>query len=277
MDLLNLQILILIILINCTMKNLTTLVFFAFLSILTIMSSCKKEEPSPEIPSVSTFKIDYSDFNSASDTNATKTLDTSLTYHNWGYSFVKVTVWNVITTFGMALPVAAFTESFNHTAVYNSSDENWTWSYNIPSNNTAELTASLDGDSILWAMKINDFEWYTGKSHTNRSGGYWILNESVINQNPLLRITWHRNADGTSDIKYLNIKPNGAENGGYIHYGITNDNLNHFYDIYNKGADKHTNIKWNSTSKNGQVKDELEFSDSNWHCWGTNLADTDCN
>ncbi len=83
---------------------------------------------------------------------------------------------------------------------------------------------------------------------------------------PFVGITWNRNSDGTADIEYKNSISENAENGGYIKYGLITNDLNAFYLIYNKGKDNLTDIEWNTTNKNGYVKDSLRFSDSNWHC-----------
>ena len=72
------------------------------------------------------------------------------------------------------------------------------------------------------------------------------VNYSPDNSYPLLGILWHRNPEeATADIRYTNIVPGGAENGGYIYYGIR-DNLplDAFYDIYNKSQDNLITIQW---------------------------------
>ena len=76
------------------------------------------------------------------------------------------------------------------------------------------------------------------------------------------------------DIKYTNIEPGGAENGGYIFYGKTTDTTyDAYYHIYNKGQDNLTEIEWNLTSKAGRIKDEKHYSDTDWHYWDENLDD----
>ena len=48
------------------------------------------------------------------------------------------------------------------------------------------------------------------------------------------------------------------------------------YDIFNKGQNNLTEIKWNRTSKDGRVKDPAHFGDEDWHCWNHLLEDTTC-
>ena len=66
----------------------------------------------------------------------------------------------------------------------------------------------------------------------------------------------------TGDIKYTNIIPGGAENGGYIYYGTQTGDMTRFYDIFNKGQDNLTEIEWNHTDYHGHVKDPNKFGDS---------------
>jgi hypothetical protein len=91
-----------------------------------------------------------------------------------------------------------------------------------------------------------------------------------------MEIDWNKFADGTADLKYTIIKPEIPENGGYIFYGTTLNDLNRFYRIYNKTSDNLTQIEWSSVNKNGHVKDQHHFGDADWHCWNELLMDTVC-
>ena len=148
-------------------------------------------------------------------------------------------------------------------------------------------TASLHGivtDSVTWEMYITkegefeDFLWYFGKCDFLATGGYWILHKNPTNDVPLLQIDWERNyLDSTGSIKYTNVEPGGAENGGYIHYGLTLDEpYNAYYDIYNKGQDNLVEIEWNKLTKDGRVKNQQWFKDTEWHCWRPDLKNIIC-
>jgi hypothetical protein len=249
-------------------------------------SSCKKDEDpktAPVLPPESAFKMNFDDFATADDT-----LKSALqvdTYSNWGYSFLNVSFWNTVLTVSLAVPVASYAEAFNHEAIYHPDEDNWTWSYNFSIGFVAyeaELTGAIEGTNVNWEMRITkqgeyaDFLWYRGKSAIDQSGGYWILSENPANSNDLLRIDWKRYSDGTADIKYTNIKPGANENGSYIWYGTTIDELDRFYQIYHKPVNNHTKIEWSSTLKNGRVMDPLHFNDSAWHCWDLQLKDITC-
>jgi hypothetical protein len=266
-----------------TIKNFIFKSVFILLAIALVTTSCKKEdEPAPEIPPQSSFVMDFSDFSNPNDTLGSREITT---YHNWGYSYANVVVWQTLLTVGLAVPVASFVESFNHEAVYHPDENNWTWSYNVTVNLVvyeAELTGYLVADSVAWEMRVtagaqySDFLWYYGRSAQDGSGGYWILQENPLNPNALLRINWHKFADNTADIRYMNVRPGDAENGGYIFYGTALTGFDRFYNIYNKGANNLTEIEWSSVNKDGRVKDPAHFEDVEWHCWNGQLQDTEC-
>jgi hypothetical protein len=271
---------------KATRQSIAFILFCIFTGVIFTISSCKKEDESktaPAIPPKAGFVMNFSDFSTADDT--LKSAFQTDTYSNWGYSYINVAVWNAILSVGLAVPVASFVEAFNHEAVYHPNENNWTWSYNFNvglRTYEAVLTGALESDSSLWEMRItksgeySNFLWYHGKSANNQTGGYWILIESPESPNDLVRIDWNKYADDTADIKYTNIKPGAAENGGYIFYGTSMTNFDRFYTIYNKGLNNLTEIAWNSILKNGHVKDPHHFNTNSWHCWDDNLLDITC-
>lgn len=267
--------------------------FLALLLItLIIFTSCKDDEISdpsevaPEMPPISSMQIDFNSFPGSSlskinDINNIQTLE------NWGWASLNGVVWQTLVTAGMIVPVAAFVESFNHEAELQQ-DGSWLWSYDFTPVTGIKHTASLRGygdvSGINWEMYITkenvyaDFLWFSGQSDLLGTEGTWTINFEPNNPTPWIGIEWHRNpADSTADIRYTNIVPGGAENGGYIHYGKTDNVIyNAFYEIFNKGEDNMTSIKWNLSSHNGRVKDSKHFGDSDWHCWDENLQDVVC-
>ncbi|OFY66952.1 MAG: hypothetical protein A3H98_14485 [Bacteroidetes bacterium RIFCSPLOWO2_02_FULL_36_8] len=255
--------------------------------------SCKKEEEkkeAPAIPPASTMQLDASSFDTTKKImNEQINLRAfPLTKANWLHAAGNVLVWNVVLTVGLAVPVASFYESFNHTASQ-TSDNVWEWTYGFKALNidhTAKLRTTLQSDNtVKWEMFISkansftDFLWYSGTSDLANSTGTWTLNDNPTSKKALLSITWNRNTtSGTADTKYMNIVPGGVENGGYIHYGITSDaTFNAYYKIFNKGKNNLTDIKWNRTTKVGQVTDSIKFKDTQWHCWDAQLNDAVCN
>jgi hypothetical protein len=258
-----------------------------FAAITLMISGCKKDKEeikdAPALPPKSGFVMNFDDFSNPNDT--LKSTRSATTYNNWGYSYLNVVWWNALLNVGLAVPVASFGEAFNHEAVYHPDAGNWTWSYNVTVAQgvyEAELTGSLVADSVLWEMRItkdtefSDFLWYYGKSDLLQTGGYWILKESPANQVNLLKIDWSKHSDGTSDIRYTDIKPGDAGNGTYIFYGSTLAELDRFYKISGVNLDISTDIEWSSTAKNGHVKGPHHYQNSDWHCWDETLQDIVC-
>ena len=253
------------------------------IALTTVLSSCKKDkEDAPQIPPESSFVMDFSAFSNPNDTLASREIST---YTNWGYSYTVVLFWQTMVAAELAIPTIAFTESFNHEAVYHPDEDNWTWTYSVVVNETsytAELTGYIAGDSAVWEMRVssgmilNDFLWYYGKSALDRSGGWWIIQENPLAPSPVLRIDWHNNGEGIADIKYTDVHIGGALPGSYIFYGTSADYFNRYYHLYGAENDNLTEIQWSSVNYDGRVKDAAYFGHENWNCWATNLMDVVC-
>ncbi len=251
------------------------------------------EEQAPDIPPASTFVMDFSDFGSAAAPKITvegATWADPATQQvgrgsNWAFAALNVGVWNVILTVTMAVPVAAFVESFNHIPV-RQADGTWVWSYDVTVGgvlHSAELHALAVGGDIEWRMFLSkdgfytDFEWFSGVSNLVGTEGTWTLNRDPDDPTPFVGIEWNRDpTNETADIRYSNIVPDGPENGGYIFHSITDDSFDASYEIFNKGQDNVTTIEWSRTSKEGRVTDAVHFGDTDWHCWDAGLLNITC-
>jgi len=236
----------------------------------------------PEIPPLSTFLIDFSSF---ADAGASRPAE-AVTSVNWGHAAFTALVWNTLITVGLAVPVAAFAESFNHVPLQ-TADGSWLWSYSVTAGSqvyTAKLYGSLVAAGTHWEMFItkhgvyDDFLWYTGDADLTLTEGSWMLNRSPEQPHPLLEIAWHRDPqEGTADIRYSNVESGNPEQGGYILYGTTVfDQYDGFYDVYNKGQDNHTDAEWDFENGDGRVRDPRHFGDNDWHCWDEDQQDVIC-
>lgn len=259
------------------------LLFVALLSGIILNVSCKKEtetvaEIAPEIPPLSTFAMDFSNFQSAGKTASDSTY--------WGLSAFEAGIWNYILYVNLAIPVASFKESFNHKAVYVSDTKEWLWTYTVQAANatyTAKLYAKVSGSDINWRMLLSqsgvysDFEWYTGVSKTDQTSGTWSLNVGPQKKASYIDIAWSKNST-KSEIKYTNVLAGDEGKGTYINYGLTpGTEFDAFYDIYYAKDGSTTNIIWNKANRNGKVKKPTLYGDSDYRCWGTDLANTVCN
>jgi hypothetical protein len=287
-----------------THRKFWTLLICSLAVTAVLMFACSEKEPTepeaeaPQIPPLSSFLMDFSDFVTAGSVHVCPEyvvvdvsdsigfFKTALTQDNYNWAATHVGVWNLIITVGLAVPVAAFVESFAHRPTQQP-DGSWIWSYHLTVDGdqySAALHGSIDNSGTQWEMYITkegeyeNFMWYSGEADLFLTEGTWTLNKHPEDPIPLVGIEWHRDIeDSTADIRYTNIEPGGAENGGYIYYGtIIDSTYDAFYDIYNKGQNNFIDIAWNRTSQDGRVRDAVHFQDHDWHCWDGEHQDIEC-
>ena len=256
-----------------------TVLMIALLSI-----SCSDKEPEdtlPELPPVDALLMDFSEFiDNPSQMQALKSMDT---YQNAMYSYFTVSIFSVLVTVPMIIPVAAYLESFKHTPVY-LGDNTWQWSYSVSGGTdpyTGKLvTKRISNDEFTAEMFVSksgafeDFKWFEGSIRYDRTHAEWIMYQPSKNES-WLEIEWNKDWEkGTSDLTYT--FTSGDAMGSFITMGITEDTDYDAYFVISAG-DKETSIKWNRTSKIGRVLDEVNFQDDVWHCWSEYFLDEDCN
>jgi hypothetical protein len=259
-----------------------------------LMQSCQKDDlttpqieqqtqEAPELPTVESFVMPFTAFDQFDAE------DDSRTTGNWLYSASNVVAWNAILTLHLAIPIAAFYESFNHEVEYQGSGI-WLWAYDVTENGStyhAKLFAELLVNSeIKWDMYISEeggfpeMHWYSGITAIDDSYATWTLNYNPYNPISILRVDYLQNdGNGVESIRYTNIIPGVPENGGFIEYRKSNNSnieFNRAYDVYKIENDNLLQINWNNPSNEGRVKDPVHFQDDQWHCWDTNLQDIDC-
>lgn len=264
-------------------RTLLHLLLVLVIAVLTIIGC--GTSGAPTIPPIETFVIPFEAFRANATSSFVSLADTG-NHSNWDYAALTVGIWSTIITVGLAVPVAAFRESFQHTPVQQP-DGSWIWSYSVNIGvfvYTAELHGQFIPEGVSWNMSISkegeyeDFLWYYGVNNLPATEGFWILKQSPAVPTDLLRIDWSRNISaGTYAISYTNIVPGGPENGGYIDVEYTKDiTYDYICDIYNKSGDNHTYIDWSSTTGAGRVKDLQHFGNNDWHCWASNHTNVTC-
>ena len=263
------------------------------LFIVVLIPGCGGASGAPTIPPIETFLIPFDTLTG----NATSTSvplseqfppasALSSNQSNWNYAALTVGFWSVVVVVGLAVPVAAFRASFQHTPVQQP-DGSWIWSYSVMvggSVYSAELHGQFITEGVHWDMSISkegeyeDFLWYYGEHNLPATEGFWILKKSQADPTDFIRIDWYRNISPvTYAIRYTNIVPDGLENGGYIDVQYTEGApYDYICDIYNKGEDNHTYVEYGSSTGEGRIKDFNHFGDNDWHCWDSDRMNVAC-
>jgi hypothetical protein len=290
-----------------TLRGRTLMHLLFVLAILVLIPGCGDTSGAPTIPPIETFLIPFDAFTG----NATSTsifvnesqmqttllslsdseqlalpLALSSNKSNWNHAALNVGFWSAVVVVGLAVPVAAFQASFRNIPLQQP-DGSWIWSYSVlirGSIHSAELHGQFIPEGVHWDMRISkedeyqDFLWYYGESNLPATEGFWILKQNPDVPNDLLQIDWSRDiSTGTYSIKYINIVPDGPENGGYIDVQYTDDiPYDYIWDIYNKGQDNHTYIEFSGSTGEGRVKDLNRFGDDDWHCWDSDRMNVAC-
>jgi hypothetical protein len=258
------------------MKNKMMRLISGTLLICTLfISGCEKDKKSsaPELPPLSTFSIDLTQFNTGTKSTAT--------YNNAFTAALVTGYWNTVLTAYLVVPVVSYAEAFKHQArrVDNNTFE---WSYDVvvnDTNYTANLFARVDGDVINLEMHISqqggfqDFIWYDGSCNVQRTEGEWTIQDNPESNTSWVSIVWnHDYEQKTFDVKYTNIYPSSDYLDSYIQYGIRIDSAyDGYYEIYNATENKTYQIDLNTTTHEGRI-----FYDALWHCWDNQYMDIIC-
>lgn len=262
------------------MRNMLRFPIAAGLALSLVLAGCKKEDETPDqpdLPPENAFVADMSGFGESS----------SRADEAYAFAALNVGVWNLVLYLNLVVPVAAWHEVRTADPVWDEDLEAWTWTKTFTNNTgsyTAQLQGSIDGSNVNWDMYVSqdggyqDFLWYEGTAALNITNGTWTLNKSPEDPEPYIGIEWNNTVDSdVDDIKYTNIIPGAAGNGGYIHYGITDDaDYEVFYDIYGIEEDRLIEILYNRETTAGKVRDDVRFGDEDFHCWDETKADVTC-
>ena len=265
--------------------------FLPLILVVILLSGCAKEKIAPELPPPQSFIMSFDDLWDESPGPADN--QTVISYANFLFAAANLYWWNAVLAAQLAIPAAAFMESFNHEAVWDRPSGSWIWSYSITFNDItydANLHGKYDDDEVSWSMFITksggfvDFLWFEGTSARDNSAGSWIISKNPDEniKNPeigvqFIDIQWNYVSAANFEITYTDIEAGSTTEGSYIHHGITDDpDLDAFYDIYRIWDDNTTNIKWNSEFHYGQVMNFIHYEDPYWHCWNEEFRNIAC-
>jgi predicted small secreted protein len=246
-------------------------------TVLFIAISCDKNQKGdqPELPPVETLFMSYADFDE--DPGVTKGALAS--YENFHYAYSSLLFWHSSPsiTLTMALPIAAYGYALTQESEY-VGDNTWKWSFDFQWNQISyivTLTASRENNeefSILMDVAYAELpslgvKWFDGMVRYDHTHATWtIYKEGTL---AAVEGEMHYNYEtNVGDLKYTYVEPEKEETGSYILYEYDQEAV---YDAsytvsYSTGM---TMIEWDTTTKEGHVKDENHFQDADWHCWDT--------
>ncbi len=272
------------------MKTIKLFSIFSLIAVLLLNVSCRKEqtEPlpdkptptvrAPKLPPKGSFVMDYESFSKSKTANESHRA-------NIGYAKLNVFFWNVVLISNLAVPTAAFSESFKHESQYIGNLE-WVWSYQVVVKNKtyqANLHGKMIGQDIEWKMYVSkegeftDFLWYEGLMDQSYQEIEWVIYQSPTNPVHFLTINYLNDVEnGKQSIRYTKAEEIVTQ-ASYIEHGnLTDADLDRYYTIYLQGDNKLTEIEWSYTNGNGQVRDTVHFNDEEWHCWDEQQLDVEC-
>jgi len=237
--------------------------------------SCNKEQ-APELPPVSSFVMDFSDFE---DTTDASKKSTEATYINWAHSAGTVLFWNIITTVTMAVPVATYTAMLDQTPVY-LGDNSWQWSANVTLNLT-NYSARLVGTRIsneeftmemyvtaVGLSNFEDFKWFEGTIRYDHTHALWTLYETPSAPSTFLSVEYNIDYEADAyDMTYTFLRTGDNEYGSSIAYAYDSADTTYNSSYVITASSNTVDIEWHRMDKNGRVMDPAFYSDELWHYW----------
>lgn len=258
----------------------------AIMLVSALISSCSEDEDNfepgtaPEIPPVESMLINFDNFQEGGNKGGRE-----MSQANWGLAAIQVGTWNVILTFNLAVPVAAFQASLTSSPEFDRNRGLWVWRVDydfVGRTYSSELTGKITSDGVEWQMFISqengfqNFLWYTGTMNLDGTEGFWFLNGGVDDPNAFLRIHWEKESETIGMVKYTDVRENSANLNSFIQYGLQNGELDRFYNISITSINNTVNIEWSSLNGDGRIKDPNFYKDDVFHCWNTDFNDIVC-
>ena len=264
------------------------MIILMVIAISLINTSCDKDpvEDKPVLPPVSSFIMDFSDF----DQLPAGAKSTIPSFQNFSHAFGNVAFWHRITTITLALPVAAYAQILNQEPEY-MGDNTWEWTYDFSMLNVeykATLTAErLNNEEFKAEMSINKKTlpgkgqtWFDGVVRYDHTHASWNLYKyENITQVKILESDWNWDYETeTGDMTYTYVESGNLQEGSFIKLELFSPDQQELDAAFTISLSAGViYIEWNRTTKAGRIMDPNHFQDELWHCWDETLVDVDCN
>ncbi len=258
------------------------------ISLMLPFNSCDKEieDNRPVLPPVESMVMDFSDF----DEQPGGSKAAIASHENFLHSYFSVLFWNVASAGILALPLTAYGAALQQVPDY-LGDNTWEWDFDFPLNGvnyTATLTGvRISNEEFSMEMVIGlalapklGVKWFDGVVRYDHTHATWNLYmDGKDGSIKILEAEWNKDFETEeADLTYTYMEPGQAETGSYIMLSYMPQE---FYDAaYTISlVASETVIQWNTTTKEGHVKDSVKFENFEWHCWDTEamgLFDKEC-
>ena len=255
-------------------KSLPVILMAATLLFIAVSCDKNPKGDQPELPPVESLFMSYADFDEQPVKKAALA-----SHENYIYAYSSLLFWhsNPSITLTMALPIAAYGYALTQESEY-VGDNTWKWSFDFQWNQLSlivTLTASRENNEEF-SIKMDvahaelpslGVKWFDGMIRYDHTHATW----TIYKEGTLAVVDGEMNYNyetNAGDLKYTYVEPEMDETGSYILYGYDQEAV---YDAsytvsYSTGM---TVIEWDTTTKEGHVKDENHFQDADWHCWDT--------
>ncbi len=250
---------------------------FYYLYIIVLLSiffnACiSKEKIPPPLPSVESISFNFSYFeeDSKEDTH---------------FSFVseKVLEWKTLLKDSLKIHHAILNNATQNELIFQK-DKTWLNDFSFSIGNkgiySAKFFSIIEADTVRYKTFISydyfsEIIYLDGHAYDNTKIGEWELNKTQrIDTTKIKFLTANWNFLKNDQIKFTNNQAGEDNLNSILQMDSVDNDYNTYIDIYNKGDENHSIIQWNSSTKIGRVKDQLRFSNEDWHYWDDSYEDT---
>ncbi|MFQ5628488.1 MAG: hypothetical protein ACE5I1_06990 [bacterium] len=269
-------------------KLLSIAIILAHLSLIGCENNPSEPENAqqPELPPLSSMKIDLNLFNGTA--NAAKAADVNTPGANFNNAALRVLLINATVTLVVVVPVATFAAAVSQQPKLEA-DGKWHWVFNVTNNGKnyqADLAGTLDliNAESVWEMRItapnndpalNDFLWYKGRAKLDNTSGEWHVYDHLQPNDGIetLQINWSHPSETEATLEFTIVKPAIPENGDVLTYHVKDNDRS--IKLFDNSKNATIEIFWDAITGAGYLIDP-NYKSGEKSCWDALKNDTTC-